>query len=58
MARKKPESMLTRQRRLLKEQRAKKAAAKAAKANASKSLPSRGQTGGNSNKSRSQRSYA
>lgn len=55
MARKKQESMLTRQRRLLKEQRAKKAAAKAAKANASKSLPSRGQTGGNSLKSRSQR---
>ena len=52
MAQKKTESMLTRQRRLLKEQRAKKAAAKS---NASKSLPSRGQTGGNSLKSRGQR---
>lgn len=55
MARKKPESMLTRQRRLLKEQRAKKAAAKAAKSKTSRTLPSRGQTGGNSLKSRAQR---
>ena len=55
MARKKPESMLTRQRRLLKEQKARKAAKEAAKAKATKSLPSKGNTGGNSLKSRADR---
>ena len=51
----KRESMLTRQRRLLKEQKARKAAREAAKTKASKTLPSRGNTGGNSLKSRGDR---
>ena len=55
MARKKRETMLQRQRRLLKEQRARKAQRIEATNKASRTLPSRGNTSGNSNKARADR---
>lgn len=52
---KKPESMLTRQRRLLREQRAKKAAAKKAQQASQKKLPSAGKTSAGKPRARYQR---
>ena len=55
MARKKRETMLQRQRRLLNEQRARRAQRTEATNKASRTLPSRGNTSGNSNKARADR---